>query len=352
MSVRVRQSATWFPPPHGDNGADAVSAAPSLAIGRMQPSSSRPGKAIFPTCFSPNSGGNQETMFFSSITGGALMKAHKIFRAGAAVALLGALAGAPGLQAQGSDSPYSYAFKIRGGLVGGDLQASHYDNKVMGFGAEVRYGMPGIGGALSAELTYEVVPGRHRDITKWEKDSEGRLIMNAPLVMEGYWSYDDRKEKGQGWSLRMAYNSPMPAFGPSIISDITKKMEWFGGLGIDRYKVFSEFQWTLRDQSSDQFKAPYRGGTRPPLYTVGDGEFKARAGGGTFDKEEASINVGIFAGIKYQINSDLAFEVALRNFGMKHWDFTAGAYTGTVDGKLETGSSRGTSIEFALCLKL
>jgi len=271
------------------------------------------------------------------------MKAHGIFRAGAAVALLGALAGAPSLQAQGNDSPYSYAFKIRGGLVGGDLQASHYDNKVMGFGAEARYAMPAIGGALSAELTYEVVPGRHFDVTKWEKDSAGRLIMKAPLVLEGYWSYDDRKEKGEGWSLRVAYNSPMPAFGPSVISDITKRMEWFGGLGIDRYKVFSEFQWTLRDQSAAPYLAPYRGSTEPPLYI---------GGGGTFHEEAAELNVGIFAGVKYRINSDLAFEVALRNFGMKHYGFTPGAYFGSETGKMETGSSRGTSIEFALCLKL
>jgi len=267
------------------------------------------------------------------------MKVHRIFRAGAAAALLGALAG-PGLRAQ---EPLQYAFKIRGGLVGGDLQASHYDNKVMGFGAEARYAMPAIGGALSAELTYEVVPGRHRDVTKWEKDSAGRLIMKAPLVLEGYWSYDDRKEKGEGWSLRVAYNSPMPAFGPSMLADITKKMEWFGGLGIDRYKVFSEFEWTLRDQSAAPYLAPYRGSTLPPLYI---------GGGGTFHEEESALNIGIFAGARYRINSDLAFEVALRNFGMKHYDFTPGAYFNSETGRMEPGSSRGTSIEFALCLKL
>jgi len=279
------------------------------------------------------------------------MKALRVYRAGAMLTLLGALGGASGLYAQGSNSPYSCALKIRGGLVAGDMRANHYDNKIMGFGAEVKYDMPGIGGAISAELTYEVVPGRHYDITKWEKDSAGRLIMTAPLVMEGYWSYDDRKEKGEGFSLRVAYNSPMPVLGSPLLADITRKMEWFAGLGIDRYKAFSEFEWTLRDQSSDQFKAPYRGGTLPPLYV---------AGGGSFHEEAAAINVGIFAGIKYRINSDLAFEVALRNFGMKHWDFTPGAYlnfapgdyVGRNAGKLEAGSNRGTSIEFALSLKL
>jgi len=285
------------------------------------------------------------------------MKAHGIFRAGAALALLGALGGANGLQAQDSGSPYSYAVKLRAGLVGGDLQVSHSDNKVMGLGAEIRRQMFANGGSLSAELTFEVVPGRHYDATKWERVSTPNgglnLVMRAPLVMEGYWSYDDRKERGEGWSLRMAYYQPMPSFGPAILTDITKEMEWFGGLGIDRYKVTSEFQWTLRDQSAanlSPFQSDgtpnngYRGNvTNLPLYI---------GGGGSFHEEAAELNVGIFAGVKYRINSDLALEVALRNFGMKHYGFTPGAYFGTADGKLETGSSRGTSIEFALRLKL
>jgi len=284
------------------------------------------------------------------------MKVNRLFSAGATLALLGAF-GASGLQAQGSNSPYSYAVKIRGGLVGGDMQTNHSDNKIMGLGAEVKRQMFANGTSLSAELTFEIVPGRHFDITKWERvptpNGGLNLVMKSPLVMEGYWSYDDRKERGEGWSLRLAYNSPMPVIGVPILDDITRKMEWFGGLGIDRYKVTSEFQWTLRDQSAANLSPfnpdgtpnnGYRGNVNNlPLYI---------GGGGSFNEQAAELNVGIFAGVKYRINSDLAFEVALRNFGMKHWDFTPGAYFGTAEGKLESGSNRGTSIEFALSLKL
>jgi hypothetical protein len=239
------------------------------------------------------------------------------------------------LSAQEADELYTYAVKIRAGLVGGDMQMSHHDNKIMGLGAEVKRKMFASGGALSAEVTWEVVPGRHHDVTDWGN--------TGPLVMEPYWSYDDRKERGEGFSLRVAYHSPIPAFGPPIIANITKKMEWFGGLGIDRYKVTSEFKWTLRDQSQDPYRAPYSGGVLPPLYT---------GGGGSFHEEGADVNIGIFAGINYRINSDLGFGVTLRNFGMKHYDFTPGAYSGSETGRLETGSSRGTAIEFALSLKL
>jgi hypothetical protein len=261
------------------------------------------------------------------------------------LAALLAASGGLGLAAQGGGSPYSFATKIRAGLVGGDLQASHSDNKVMGSGVEAKCQMFANGGGVSAEFTWEVVPGRHYDITNWAN--------TGPLVMEPYWSWDNRKERGEGFSLRAAYYAPVPVFGPSMVSGLAKRMEWFGGIGIDRYKVTSEFEWTLFDQSSDAFKPPYRGGVANlPLYP---------AGGGTFHEVGGDISVGVFAGARCRINSDLAFEVALRNFGMKHYSFTPGAYLGFAPGdyvgrdagKLDTGgSSRGTSIEFALCLKL
>jgi len=52
-----------------------------------------------------------------------------------------------------------------------------------------------------------------------------------------------------------------------------------------------------------------------------------------------------------------ACELTLRNLGMRHHAFTPGVYFGNYGvgrgaGKLETGTSRGWSIEFALSIKI
>jgi hypothetical protein len=297
----------------------------------MQLSSSRPGKAILPTCFPPNSDGKQKTMFFSSITGGILMKTHGIFRAGAAGALLGALAGAPGLQAQGSDSPYSYLFKLRAGLTAGDMQKTHFDNKIMGLAAEAKREMPSIGGAVLLELAWEYVSARHHDIYPWDTN---------PLALNPRYSYDNRKEYGQGINLRLGYSAPMPVFGPSVISNVAQKLEWFAGIGIDRFKVRSEVRYILN------FGNPNNGNPAAGQYD-----------GGQFVKEESKLVPGVFAGLKYTLPSEIGFELSLRNFGMWHQDFKPAAYytqetseLGT--GKESTGTSRGWALELAITAKL
>jgi hypothetical protein len=241
--------------------------------------------------------------------------------------LLGAI-GASGLGAQES-SPISYDFKIRFGLHSGDSQKTHHDNKLMGLGAQAKYSLSafGIGGAAAAELSYDIVPGRQYDLINWSN--------TAPLVLDPYWSFDNRKEKAEGFSVKLSYIAALPDFGTECL----KGTEWFAGLSIDRYKVYSEFMWTLRDSTGLMGNMT----TRPPLYPGGGGE--------PFHEEGADVGIGVFAGVKFHINEDLGFEVGLRNFGMKHWDFTPGAYSGSEEGKLSTGSTRGTSIEFAITVK-
>jgi hypothetical protein len=259
------------------------------------------------------------------------MKAHGIFRAGAAAALLGAFAGAPALRAQGGDSPYSYHLKVRYGVVAGDLQKKHDDNKLMGFGAEVRYDMPAIGGALFGELAYEIVDGRHHDVIPW-----GDPSMNLNMVKR--WSVDDRMEYGQGFTFRLGYSSALPKFGPSAVTDVTKDIEWFAGLGIDRHKVRHEAAWALRNSTGMTNPA-----NQPPYYV---------GGFGSFDYEGTDVVIGAFAGLRYQIRKELACEFTVRNLGMKSWDFTPGAYSGKEEGTLKVGNTRGWSFEFGLSLKL
>jgi len=253
--------------------------------------------------------------------------------------LLGAL-GASGLSAQEGSFPLSFSSKIRFGLTAGDIQKAHYDNKIIAFGLEVKKDM--FGGAVAAELAFEYVPGRHHDVMVPDHGVSGGLGLDP------YWSYDDRKEWGQGWTFRASYYAPMPSFGPACVSDVTKKLEWFAGLGIDRHKVSSEFKWTLRNSSA---YPPNNASPTPPLHN---------AGAGAFTENGSNVSIGVFAGLKYSITDDFNFELGLRNFGMKHWDFTPGAYLGYPPGtyvgrdagKLEEGSTRGWALEFAIAVKL
>jgi len=274
--------------------------------------------------------------------------------------LLGALGGA-GLSAQEGSFPYSFSSKIRFGLTAGDMQKAHYDNKIIAFGLEARRSM--FGGAVAAELGFEYVPGRHHDVMVPDHGVSGGLGLD-PL-----WSYDDRKEWGQGWTFRASYIAPMPAFGPAVISDIAKKMEWFAGLGIDRHKASSEFKWTLRDSSA----YPLNTTTPVPPFANNQGYIGSSYPGGSanfgaagaFTENGSNVSIGVFAGLKCRITDDFNFELGLRNFSMKHWDFTPGAYlkfpartdpyepyVGREAGKLEEGSTRGWALEFAIAVKL
>jgi hypothetical protein len=240
------------------------------------------------------------------------MRAHRIFRAGAVLALLG---GAGGLQAQDASSLYSYTLKIRAGLTAGDIQKTHFDNKVLGFGAEARRETVN-GQAILAELVWEYVPGRHHDVMR----------LDSSLNLDTVNSYDNRKEYGQGFSLRCAYSFP-------VTHTWFHGFEWFAGINIDSYKVRSEFKYTLKNS----------GVSGNPLY---------EGGGGTFMEEGSQIAPGAFVGLKYRIGDEIGAEMSLRNFGMKHFDFTPGAYIGSSDGKMETGVSRGWALEFAISVKL
>jgi hypothetical protein len=301
-----------------------------------------PAKAILPTCFLPNNGGSQETMFFSSITGGILMKAHGIFRAGAAVVLLGALAGAPGLRAQDGDSPYSYLFKLRAGLTAGDIQKTHFDNKVMGMAAEVRREMFGTGQYLSAELAFEYVPGRHHDVYPW--DTNPVKANDGIRGLLPRYSFDDRKEYGQGLNLKFAYAAPLKV--PYADHLGIEGLEWFAGLGIDMFKVASEVAWSFN----------YTPDTANPA--IGDTN-NPNIEGNRFVEWGTTFSPGVFGGVKYQLTKDVGFEMSVRNFGMRTFEYTPGPYFGRgqdkwkkESGKSSTGTSRGWALEFALTVKL
>jgi hypothetical protein len=238
--------------------------------------------------------------------------------------LLGAL-GSSGLGAQG-DSPYPLVFKVRAGIHAGDLQKAHFDNKLMGFGVEYKREMFANGGALLAEIAWEIVPGRHKDVYPYDYlDFYGN-----PLWLN---SYDNRKEYGQGFNLRLGYSAPLPM----------NNFEWFAGLCIDRFKVRTEVKYTLLFDGSED------------TTTIGQYD------GASFAVEGAQLVPGFFAGVKYRINEDMNFEMSLRNFGMRRYEYVSELYELEASGQNEynrpyegiskTSTARGWALEFALSLK-
>jgi len=242
--------------------------------------------------------------------------------------LLGALGGA-GLSAQ---EGYSYAFKARGGLLAGDLQTTHFDNKILSLGVEVRREMFGPGQALTAEVAWEYVPGRNYNVMKPIKGD----------ILDGFRSGDFRKEYGQGFSYKAAYNSAFKAF-----SWMPDGLEWFGGISLDMHNVRTEIEYTLFHPSAPG---------NPTLYP--DTGWAAgildnnKYQGGSFVEQSTTISPGIFGGIRQKLGDGTACELTLRNFGMRHHEYTPGIYFGSPAGKLDPGTSRGWSIEFAFSVKI
>jgi len=257
------------------------------------------------------------------------MKAHRLYRAGAALALLGACAGTCGLQAQ---EGYSYAFKARGGLLAGDLQTTHFDNKILSFGAEVRKAMFGEGNALTVEVAWEYVPGRNYSVMKPINGEELNWLRSG----------DFRKEYGQGFSYKAAYNSAFKFFS------WMPELEWFAGISLDMHSVRTEIEYTLFHPSApgNPTLFPDTGGW--PAGWPNENKYQ----GDSFVEQGTSISPGIFGGIRHKLGDGTACELTLRNFGMRHNGYTPGIYSGSTTGKMESGTSRGWSLEFALAVKI
>jgi len=246
--------------------------------------------------------------------------------------LLGAL-GSAGLSAQ---EGYSYAFKVRGGLLAGDLHETHFDNKTFSFGAEVRREMLGPGCGLSFEWVWDYVPGRTRDVMRPEIDGDS---LNTSVPSK---NFDVRREYGQGFSYRFAYNAPLKPF-----SWMPDDIEWFGGISLDMYSVYTNVHFTIFHPSAPGDPAKYPGTGWPSTTAPAD-----RYQGDSFVAQDTAITPAIFAGIRKKMSSGTACELMFRNFGMRHHDYTPGIYTHSVTGKLESGTSRGWSLEFALSIKI
>jgi len=286
----------------------------------------------------------------------------KLTRLACLAALVGAAA--PSLSSQQSEfGPYKFDMKIRLGFYGGDLQQTKFDNKIMGFGFQARREMFGPGSAIAAEFTWEHIPSRWHDITDYNKHNQYNTEQDWTdknlLSLHPFWSFDARKESSRGLSALVSYHQKMPSgTGIDVIDRALDGMEWYAGLRLDRYNVYSEFRWRLCDQSNQAPILPPPAGaptTKPPTY---NGNGAKKGGEGAFHEEGGNLTPGAFAGIRYSLNENFALECDLRYFGTKHWDMTPGVYFKTETGghdtqyRIKTGTSYGMGIGFALVCKL
>ena len=251
-----------------------------------------------------------------------------------AAMLLGGF-GTSGLQAQ---EGFSYALRMRMGLTAGDMQTTHFDNKIFGFGLEVRKDnisfLPMLfsnGQALSAEIAWEYVPGR----------SYNALRPLNGEVLNVRDNLDIRKEYGQGFSYKLAYNAPLKWL---------PNTEWYAGVSLDMHSVHTEIDYSIYHISAPGDPSKYPGTGWPSTWPEAD-----RWQGNSFVEQSTAIVPGVFAGIRYQLSQIVFGELTLRNFGMSHHDFTPGIYLSSTEdrirGKMDSGTSRGWSLEFSLSVK-
>jgi hypothetical protein len=210
---------------------------------------------------------------------------------------------------------------------------------------------------VAAEVTWEHVPSRWQNVIDYAKHNQHNTAEDweskQVLSLHPNRSADWRKENSRGLSLLVSYHSKMPTgFGWQPLDQALDGMEWYAGLRLDNYSVNSEFRWWFRNQSNAAEILPPPASaptTPPPMYENGQGAFR---------EEGSALVPGAFAGLRQKINDSFAFEVGVRYFGTKHWDFTPGTYfkndTGghSAVGRLNTGTSYGYGIEFALVCKL
>lgn len=282
------------------------------------------------------------------------MRIPKFTRLACIAALLGGAAA--GLHSQQTDfGPYKVDLKTRLGLYGGDMQQTKFDNKILGFGLQVRREMFGPGRAIAAEITWEHIPSRWNNIIDFNKNNQ--YIVDDPSIPAGtfrnlslhpWWSFDARKEAARGISMLVSYHSKL-SFGTGWdpLDKALENTEWFAGLRFDRYKVYSEFRWRIVSQSGlpeilpPPASAPAN--TLPPLYVGGNG---------AFHEEGASLLPGVFAGIRHSLGDNFALELGARYYGTKHWEMTPGAYFGEKNYRIKEGSSYGMGIEFTIVCNL
>lgn len=232
-----------------------------------------------------------------------------------------------------------YDFKVRVGLNAGSIVQDLRDNKAIGLGAQASFPLSA-SSALTAEIGYDYLPGRGRDLVPgmlgqnvFAKDAAGNIVTAGPngaplqIVIDGSNGSKDVRKRGlEGFSLRGGYRAALP---------LMEGLAWQAGLSLDAYRSDNEFSGVLR-----------------PVYKAADGKL-VRVGGESWveNRERKAFNVGLFAGVAYQLHPNHKLEFNVRNIGYGLKDYRPFTTTGK-PAEIVDARGRGWVFECALTVKL
>lgn len=234
-----------------------------------------------------------------------------------------------------------YDLKVRTGLTAGTLAERLHDNKMLGLALSGTYPL-GNGAALVAELGYDYLPGRGKDALPasgsavYFRQADGTVVSTAPggqplflQIGKTNGSLQQTLRKMEGFSLRASYQARLPWM---------EKMTWHAGLSLDRMKS--------RNQSM---------GNIVPVYKDASGAVK-NLGVNAYEgwallEERSTVQIGVHAGLGYQLHENHRLEVVVRNVGQGLREYTPLATTGK---KAESRdlNGRGFVFEVGLTVKL
>lgn len=256
-----------------------------------------------------------------------------------------ATGGCAALSLLAQDAGPSYAFKIRAGLTAGDLRKDHDTNQAMGFDVAGRFPL-GDRRFILAELGFDYLPGRDHDAMPrtgsvyYMPESPATEFGGQPLWLNPNNSIDWRKESLQGFSLRGAYQAPIPG----------SAWYWFAGASLDMHKATGQFSGTLIPSYGD---AP---GTAVPGYVPvdpsnPDGPVKDYYEGWSFVTDKTKFGLGLLAGVGVPVKDYCDLEFRVRNLAYTHFDYRPFTYTGSAPVLAET-TRRGFVFEIAVSVNL
>jgi hypothetical protein len=244
------------------------------------------------------------------------------------------LAGAFPAMAQGTpkSGDLDFAFKLHAGATSGNLKDDMHAQSMLGIGVEGSWALSSKA-AIFGELTYSSYGGGEGyDNTHFSGPiyaSTGATIGpdGNPLFLQQPSSVDYRKNTLRGFSLRGGYRAIF-----------ANSWSWQAGLTIDGMQFRQEASGTLQP----------KGHAAPPATTISSiGAFEGFA----VTPTKTKINLGAFAGLRYQFSEDFFLESNLVSVGYGTANYQPHTYTGQAP-SVDSQTRHGILLEVAFGLKL
>jgi len=254
------------------------------------------------------------------------------------ITVMAILAGAASAMAQGSPKAgdLDFAFKVHAGATSGSLKDDMHAESMLGIGVEGSWALSSKA-AIFGELTYSSYGGGEGyDNTHFSGPiyaSTGATTGpdGTPLFLQQASSVDYRKNTLRGFSLRGGYRAVF-----------ANSWSWQAGLAIDGMQFRQEASGNLQPKG---ISIPVPPATTGTLASVGAFE------GFAVTPTKTKINLGAFAGVRYQFSEDFFLESNLVSVGYGTANYQPHTYTGQAP-SVDSQTRHGILLEVAFGLKL